>query len=110
MEPIVAQCIVKRYASSTTFLHWDCERREGSGTVLCNSKRIDDFSCGFGEILNVTGFCDCDSPVIISEATVFAPPAGGNETLLCSNGIESKAISITTPGLPIPICLNVLCQ
>jgi hypothetical protein len=100
-QPITAQCIVNRNTSMGDYLDWDCDDREGSGTVICRSGNVDDFSCSYGEV-NVTNRCDCTSPVIISEVTLLAPHSGGNENLYCSNGRDKKELHFATPELNTP--------
>ena len=99
MQPVTAQCIVKR-DSSTTFLHWGCDQLEGSATVSCDNNLLYDFSCSFGTVRKVTSKCNCSSPVIVSEINFLTPSAvGGNEILSCSDGSVERNISLKIPGM-----------
>ena len=97
-QSITAWCAVKKRNPSSSYLNWECDQKEGSGTVFCGSRLIDDFICGFGEVYNVTNNCNCHDPVIVSEVTFIAPQAGGNETLYCSNEIRNGHVFVSTQG------------
>ena len=96
--PVTVRCVVKKIPSSVFFLSWRCNKEKGEeNLVLCHP--ILDFSCEFGEVVNVTGSCECDNSVIVSEAT-FVSKSDGPDTgsLTCSNGREEETVSVTANG------------
>ena len=96
--PVNVRCVVKRIPSSVLFLSWRCSKEKTEeNLVLCNP--ILDFSCEFGEVVNVTGSCECDNSVIVSKAT-FVSKSDGADTgsLTCSNGREEETVSVTANG------------
>ena len=56
-----------------------------------------DFNCEFGKVVNVTGSCECEDTVIVSEATFIPnPDSAGN--LTCGNGAQDETVSLSVKG------------
>ena len=56
-----------------------------------------DFNCEFGKVVNVTGSCECEDTVIVSEATFIPnPDSAGN--LTCGNGEQDETVSLSVKG------------
>ena len=91
-KPVTLRCVAKK---NYDFLSWKCSGAEKAQDFI-NCSDIFDFSCEFGEVVNVTGSCECDNSVIVSEAT-FVPKSDGPDTgsLTCSNGGEEETVSVT---------------
>lgn len=95
-EPVTVSCIVKKTLEEDPFfLSWKCNEHSSTNLVLCND--IVGFTCEFGEVFNVTGTCECNNTVIVSEVTFFANPAGAN-TLICSNRKEDAMLTLDITG------------
>ena len=102
LNEVTARCIVKKH-DEETILNWECDDKDGAGTLLCSTVHVldDSFSCSFGKVYNVTNECDCSDSVMISSVTFLVPRAGSNETIGCSNGAggASRSIPISTLGI-----------
>ena len=65
--------------------------------VFCNTEDNLDLHCQFGTAYDVTGSCECNDSVIMSNVTFFAPPSG-DMTLSCSNGVYEKQVFVSMNG------------
>ena len=93
---VTLRCVVKRPSNQQSpFLSWRCSGSDNEKDVICNP--ILDFNCEFGKVVNVTGSCECEDTVIVSEATFIPnPDSAGN--LTCGNGAQEETVSLSVKG------------
>ena len=100
-QTVTAHCAMKKPPNSQNlFLSWQCSGQNGleeERLVFCNTGNIVDLHCQFGEVFHVTGACDCDDTVVMSNVT-FVVPSSGNVTLNCTNGALSKQVPTSMNG------------
>jgi hypothetical protein len=82
-------------------LAWKCaENSQGGHAVRCAN--INNFDCGFGIVENVTGSCECNDALIVSEAT-FTAKSTDARILICSDGTQEEEISVAPTVLYTPV-------
>ncbi|CAI8058311.1 hypothetical protein GBAR_LOCUS31703 [Geodia barretti] len=102
-HPITLRCVVNTTLSdqTTPFLSWKCaENSQGGHAVFCDT--ILNFDCGFGIVENVTGSCECNDALIVSEAT-FTAKSTDARTLICSDGTQEEKVSLIAQALHTPV-------
>ena len=97
-HPITLHCVVNTTLSNRTtpFLSWKCAENSDENVVLCDP--ILSFDCGFGIVENVTGSCECNDALIVSEAT-FTAESTDARTLICSDGTREEKVSLIAQGI-----------
>ena len=97
-QSVTVRCVVKKRSNKQLFiLSWRCYGSVNENLVICNL--ILDFNCEFGKVVNVTGFCECEDTVIVSEATFIPnPDSAGN--LTCGNGVQEETTSFSMLANP----------
>ena len=78
------------------FLSWKCAKDSGENVVFCDP--ILNFDCGFGTVANVTGSCECNDALIVSEAT-FTANSTDARTLICGDGTREEKVSLIAQGI-----------
>ena len=105
-DPITLRCIVKKHTTQQlSFLSWRCTEDSSENFVFCNP--ILDFSCEFGTVSNISGFCECSNTIIVSEAT-FTPTSTTTRTLICGNGRQQQMIPLSTKGNSYSLWFSLL--
>ena len=95
-QSVTVRCVVKRPSNQQSpFLSWRCSGSVNENLVICNP--ILDFNCEFGKVVNVTGSCECEDTVIVSEAT-FIPNTDSAGNLTCGNGVQEETVSLSVKG------------
>ena len=98
-HPITLRCVVNTTLSDQTvpLLAWKCaENSQGGHAVRCAN--INNFDCDFGIVENVTGSCECNDALIVSEAT-FTAESTDARTLICSDGTREESVSLSAQGI-----------
>jgi hypothetical protein len=101
-HPITLRCVVNTTLSNRTtpFLSWKCAKDSGENVVFCGP--ILNFDCSFGTVANVTGSCECNDALIVSEAT-FTAKSTDARTLICSDGTREEKVSLIAQALHTPV-------
>ena len=93
-EPVTVCCVVKK-STQSSFLLWRCSGSSMEDLVICNP--IFDFDCKFGKVVDVTGSCECNNTVIVSQAT-FIANSSNTSSLTCGTNTQQENIRVSVKG------------